>query len=232
MRRSPRAMPPALPSSMREVLAQDRGSVAALAGLAQLCAAPAPIEQAKQTLALVPEAKHNDPAVAAARAALELVEQAKSVGPIGELEKNVAANPLDHQARFDLAVALEQQRTPPGSGRQPDRYRQARSQMERRRRPQAARPVFRGPGARKPDEATVVRCCIGLSVDPVAPMSERSECRSLAPNAHDTNLPDPLIRGVPVRPARCCCRADRCRSIFRAALRCDDRRRAAFGRSG
>ena len=54
----------------------------------------------------MPQAKQNDPAVAAARAALELVEQAKSVGPITELEQKVAANPLDHQARFDLAVAL------------------------------------------------------------------------------------------------------------------------------
>ena len=42
----------------------------------------------------------------AARAALEVAEQASSVGPIGELEQKVAANPLDHQARFDLAVAL------------------------------------------------------------------------------------------------------------------------------
>jgi thioredoxin-like negative regulator of GroEL len=33
-------------------------------------------------------------------------EQAQSVGPIAELEQKVAANPLDHQARFDLAVAL------------------------------------------------------------------------------------------------------------------------------
>ena len=54
----------------------------------------------------MPEAKRNDAAVAAARAALDLLEQAKSVGPITELEQKVAANPLDHQARFDLAVAL------------------------------------------------------------------------------------------------------------------------------
>jgi putative thioredoxin len=64
------------------------------------------IEQAKQTLALIPQAKQNDPAVATARAALELAEQAKAVGPIGDLEQKVAANPADHQARFDLAVAL------------------------------------------------------------------------------------------------------------------------------
>ena len=35
-----------------------------------------------------------------------MAEQANSVGPIGELEQKVQANPLDHQARFDLAVAL------------------------------------------------------------------------------------------------------------------------------
>ena len=44
--------------------------------------------------------------IAAARSALEVAEQAKSVGPVGELEQKVAANPADHQARFDLAVAL------------------------------------------------------------------------------------------------------------------------------
>ena len=89
-----------------QVLAQDGGNVAALAGLARSYVRTGAIEQAKQTLALVPEAKRNDAAVAAARAALELAEQAKSVGPIAELEQKVAANPLDHQARFDLAVAL------------------------------------------------------------------------------------------------------------------------------
>jgi len=44
--------------------------------------------------------------VAAAQAALDLAEQAKSVGPLSELEQKVKADPLDHQARFDLAVAL------------------------------------------------------------------------------------------------------------------------------
>src|SRR5450759_1401099 len=40
------------------------------------------------------------------RAPLDIAEQAKSVGPIDELERQVAADPLDHQARFDLAAAL------------------------------------------------------------------------------------------------------------------------------
>jgi putative thioredoxin len=55
---------------------------------------------------MVPASKANDAAVVAARAALDLAEQAKTVGPIAELEQKVAANPLDHQARFDLALAL------------------------------------------------------------------------------------------------------------------------------
>lgn len=88
------------------LLAQDPGNVAALGGLARAYLKTDAAEQAKQTLAMVPEGKRNDPAVAAARAALELAEQAKAVGPIAELEQKVAANPLDHQARFDLAVAL------------------------------------------------------------------------------------------------------------------------------
>ena len=89
-----------------QLLAQDSGNAAALAGLARCYVQTGALEQAKQTLNLVPEAKRNEAPVAAARAALEVAEQAKSVGPIDELEKKVAANPLDHQARFDLAAAL------------------------------------------------------------------------------------------------------------------------------
>jgi putative thioredoxin len=89
-----------------QVLEDDPGNVQALAGLTRCQVANGAIDQAKQTLSLVPEAKHNDAAVAAARAALEVAEQANSVGPAAELESKVQANPLDHQARFDLAVAL------------------------------------------------------------------------------------------------------------------------------
>jgi putative thioredoxin len=89
-----------------ELLAQDSGNVPALAGLARCYVDTGNLEQAKKTLALVPEAKINDASVAAVRAKIELAEKAKSVGPLDELEKKVAANPLDHQARFDLATAL------------------------------------------------------------------------------------------------------------------------------
>ncbi|MGB9321999.1 MAG: thioredoxin [Pseudolabrys sp.] len=89
-----------------QILAEDSSNVQALAGLARCYVGTGALDQAKQTLALVPEAKRNDAAVAAARAALEVAEQAKSIGPVADLEQKVLANPLDHQARFDLAVAL------------------------------------------------------------------------------------------------------------------------------
>jgi putative thioredoxin len=89
-----------------QLLAEDNGNVPALAGLARSYVKTGALDQARQTLALVPASKANDPAVVAARAALDLTEQAKTVGPIAELEQKVAANPLDHQARFDLALAL------------------------------------------------------------------------------------------------------------------------------
>jgi putative thioredoxin len=89
-----------------EVLHEDPANVPALAGLARAHVTTGALDEAKQTLARIPEAKHNDAAVVAARSALEVAEQAKSVGPVGELEQKVAANPADHQARFDLAVAL------------------------------------------------------------------------------------------------------------------------------
>jgi putative thioredoxin len=88
------------------LLAEDAANVPALAGLARAQVASGALDQAKQTLALIPEAKRNDPAVAPARAAIELTEQSQSVGPIAELEQKVAADPKDYQARFDLAVAL------------------------------------------------------------------------------------------------------------------------------
>jgi putative thioredoxin len=89
-----------------EVLALDATNIAALAGLAKCYITTGAIEQAKQTLAMVPESKRNDATVKAVQATIDLAEQAESVGPIGELEQKVAANPLDHQARFDLATAL------------------------------------------------------------------------------------------------------------------------------
>jgi putative thioredoxin len=89
-----------------QLLDEDNTNVHALAGLARCYVETGAIDQAKQTLALVPDTKRNEASVLAAQAALDLAEQAKSLGPMADLEQKVAANPLDHQARFDLALAL------------------------------------------------------------------------------------------------------------------------------
>src|SRR5471030_1534045 len=89
-----------------EVVAADATNIAALAGLAKCHVATGALEQAKQTLAIVPESKRAEAAVKAVQASIDLAEQAKALGPVTELEQKVAANPLDHQARFDLATAL------------------------------------------------------------------------------------------------------------------------------
>jgi putative thioredoxin len=88
------------------ILAQDSANTHALAGLARTYVETGALDKAKQMLALVPEAKRNEAPVAAARAALEVAEQAASLGSIADLEQKVAANPRDHQARYDLALAL------------------------------------------------------------------------------------------------------------------------------
>ncbi|MGJ5196924.1 thioredoxin [Bradyrhizobium sp. HKCCYLRH1030] len=89
-----------------EVLAIDAANIPAIAGLAKCQVELGAINEAKQTLAMVPDSKRSDSAVSAVQAAIDLAEQAQSLGPVGELEQKVAANPLDHQARFDLATAL------------------------------------------------------------------------------------------------------------------------------
>jgi putative thioredoxin len=74
-----------------------------------------------------------DAAVKAVQASIDLAEQAKALGPVTELEQKVATNPLDHQARFDLATAL----MPTASAPKPRTSckSSARSQVERGRRP-------------------------------------------------------------------------------------------------
>jgi putative thioredoxin len=86
------------------VLAEDESNSKAIGGLARLHIEAGDLEGARGVLALA-TGKDKDPAIAAARAALDLAEQAAALPDAGGLEAAVAANPLDHQARFDLALA-------------------------------------------------------------------------------------------------------------------------------
>jgi putative thioredoxin len=88
------------------VLMNDPGNLKALGGIIKLYVDAGNLEAARGYLEAVPEGKETDPAIAAARAALELAEQAAQLGDTSGFEAALAANPNDHQARFDLALAL------------------------------------------------------------------------------------------------------------------------------
>jgi len=88
------------------LLEEDKENVEALAGLAQCYIASGDFEQAGRTLALAPPAKQTHAAVTGARAKLDLARKTPQASNITALEEGLLANPNDHQARFDLALAL------------------------------------------------------------------------------------------------------------------------------
>jgi putative thioredoxin len=88
------------------VLMEDNQNLHAIGAMIRIQVMLGEHESAKRYLAMVPEAKHSDPAIASARATLDLAEQSANIGELTALEEVVNKNPLDHQARFDLALAL------------------------------------------------------------------------------------------------------------------------------
>jgi len=90
-----------------QVLQHEPENFEALVGLTRAALAKKDIAGAKALLARVPADQVNHADVAAAKTALELAEAGqKAAGEIGKLEARLAADPKDHQARLDLAVAL------------------------------------------------------------------------------------------------------------------------------
>jgi len=89
-----------------EVLQHEPENVQAMAGLAQVYLAKGDVEAAEQAVAGIPEAKRGDAMVAKAFSAIDLARQSADLGDTPELQARVEADPSDHQARFDLALAL------------------------------------------------------------------------------------------------------------------------------
>jgi putative thioredoxin len=87
------------------VLQEDKQNPAALAGLARCYLQTGDVARAEQTIALVPPDQKNVAAVERVKAALELARKANQTDNRDALLSRLAANPADHQARFDLAVA-------------------------------------------------------------------------------------------------------------------------------
>jgi putative thioredoxin len=87
-------------------LAEDDSSARAMGGLIKVYVEMDMLEQAKQMLGAVKPEMAGDAAIIGARAAIEAKEAAASLGDTSGLLAAVEANPDNHQARIDLAVAL------------------------------------------------------------------------------------------------------------------------------
>lgn len=89
-----------------QVLHLDRENTKAIAGLARAQLQTGDTDGAKATLALVPPAKSNDPDILSVKAQLELAGKTADPREIAGLEAALRTNPADHQARYDLALVL------------------------------------------------------------------------------------------------------------------------------
>ena len=88
------------------ILAEAGEHAGAYAGMARAHIALGQLDQAEAILNNAPAGIAKAQEVEAARAQLALARQAAKAGPADELRRRLAADPADHQARFDLAQAL------------------------------------------------------------------------------------------------------------------------------
>jgi putative thioredoxin len=88
------------------VLQHDEANAAAILGMARVYIKAGEPEPARQALEMLAEDDRKGPDYAEVTAALKLHEEAAGLGDTATLEQRVAANPDDHQSRFDLAVRL------------------------------------------------------------------------------------------------------------------------------
>ncbi len=86
---------------------QEPENAEALAGLARCLVALDEEEQAKNMLDSLSDKLKAHPEITSVRAAIELAAQGRAAaGQLGAFEARLAANPDDHEARIELAVAL------------------------------------------------------------------------------------------------------------------------------
>lgn len=84
----------------------DPENPAPIAGMARVFLASGEDDKAREVLEHVPDDKKDDPSVQAVLTALKLKDEAGDAGEVSELERRVADNPQDFEARFELANAL------------------------------------------------------------------------------------------------------------------------------
>lgn len=88
------------------ILGEDPVNAAAFGGMARAHIALGELEQAEAVLNGAPAEISTAPEIEAVHAQLTLARQAVDTGPIADLEAAVEADPADHQARYDLSLAL------------------------------------------------------------------------------------------------------------------------------
>jgi len=86
------------------VLADAPDNLDAIAGLAETLLDAGDEANAREVLARAPQGSEEAPQLAGIRARLALAEQVAGLGDPAVLERRLAADPKDHQARFDLAL--------------------------------------------------------------------------------------------------------------------------------
>jgi putative thioredoxin len=77
-----------------------------ISGLVRALVQAGRADEAKAALDSVPEKSASDPAIARARSALAIAEASPPGADTSGLERRIAADPDDHEARFELAGAL------------------------------------------------------------------------------------------------------------------------------
>jgi putative thioredoxin len=90
-----------------QILQEEPGHPKAVAGLAKCYIESGDLDRARQTLGLVRPDGVGDEAIRAVEAELALKEKGAAAGDTGPLRAKLEANPADHQARYDLALALD-----------------------------------------------------------------------------------------------------------------------------
>ena len=192
-RATPAARPSSMPPSWRRTRRTSRRSPAWRSSIWNSAISTAPSASSPWRR----RPRQNDPAIAGARAALELAEQAGIARrPRRICSARVAADPARPPGALRSRAWRSMPRTARGGGRPAPRDRAPRPQLERGRRAQAARPVLRGLG---PDGRDDARGPAAL-LDPVlvTPSSQREI--GMGMNAVYRG-PQDLPRGDPGLPA-------------------------------
>jgi putative thioredoxin len=88
------------------VMEADPTNPVAIAGLARCYLANGDMDRAGQILDMAPEDKANDPAIKSVRTALDLMADTPLDEDMASAKETVAAEPENHEARFELAEKL------------------------------------------------------------------------------------------------------------------------------